>query len=321
MPAFLRRSLLVLVALFLFAPAPSLAQDELAGDEQAQEIVPSVSFAVRLMQSGQFLRASDAFDVANDDATAGFHRVRFNLELNVDLHERVRAFVDLGHEPNDFGDDFEPSVDFVALDLLLSDAVTLRLGTPVTTLFNFRGYSDGAAVQDNPLIGNSPIDMVTAETGVQLIGAFGPVQADLTATVPTFFEDFGPGRGLTLIAKAAVEAADAFSVGAGYALGVNSGQVGERPFGEIQRMGMVMGDGENYNFPSSGAGSRDTHSGVIPGVAVQIVHADAELRVAPLLLRAWGGYAVDGYSFARPPLTPRLFSLRVHGGKPGGGSG
>jgi hypothetical protein len=253
------------------------------------------------MQSAQYLRTEDgAFAPVNEDAAFGFHRVRFNLELAIELHERVNAFVDLGHEPNDFGAEFAPAVDYLALDLALTEGLIFRLGTPVTGLFNFRGYSDGAAVQDNPLIGNSPADMVTAETGVQLVGTYAPFSFDLTWTSPTFLEDFGPSRGFTLIGKAAVRATDGLSVGAGYALGTNGGQVGERDFGSIQRMGMVVGDGENYNFPGSSVSARDTHAGVIPGLDVNIVHADAEVRLSPALIRAWYGYAWDQYSFGRP---------------------
>ncbi len=47
-------------------------------------------------------------------------RVRFNLELAIELHERINAFVDLGHEPNDFGAEFAPAVDFAAIDFDLT---------------------------------------------------------------------------------------------------------------------------------------------------------------------------------------------------------
>jgi hypothetical protein len=296
--------LLLSTVIFLIAtlcPSSSWGQDEQIGDEQRRSLAPNIQFAARVMQSAQFIQADNgAFVPANEDATFGFHRVRFNLELAIELHERINAFVDLGHEPNDFGAEFAPAIDFVALDLALTPSLTLRLGTPVTGLFNFRGYSDGAAVQDNPLIGNSPADMVTAETGVQLLGTFAPLTFDLTWTSPTFLEDFGPERGFTLIGKAALDATEAFRVGAGYALGTNGGQVGERSFDAIQRMGLVLGDGENYNFPGSGVSARDTHAGVIPGLDVNIVHVDAEAHLQPALIRAWYGYAWDQYSFGRP---------------------
>ena len=253
------------------------------------------------MQSGQYLEADDgAFNPVNANTSPGFHRVRFNLLLTMDVTDRIKATVDLGHEPNDFGDEFAPAVDFVALDLLLSDVLTLQLGTPVTGMFNFRGYSDGAYVQDNPLIGNSPADMVTAETGVKLLGTTDAVRFDLTAATSTFFEDFGPNRGFTLIGKAATDVGESgFSIGAAGLLGTNGGQVGERPFGDIQRVGLVIGDGENYNFPGSGASARDTHMGTIPGLDVRGAHVDAQFPPddLPFLVRAWYGHLWDDYSF------------------------
>ena len=261
---------------------------------------PTLDFNVGLMQSAQFLQAdAGAFSAVNEDATFGFHRVRFSLGLTMNIHERINAFVELGEEPNDFGADFAPVVDLFLLNLILSETFTLQFGTPVTVLFNFRGYSDGAIVQGNPLIGNSPIDMVTAETGAKLIGTFDPVTFDLTFTVPTFFEDFGPERGFTFIGRASAPIAGGFSLGAGYLYGNNAGQIGERAFGDIQRTGLVMGDGENYNFPGSPASSRDTHTGLIPGIEPRIVHVDAQFEQegVPVLLRAWYGYAVDTYSF------------------------
>ena len=36
----------------------------------------------------------------------------------------------LGHEPNDFGAEFAPAVDFAAIDFMLSPGLTLRLGPP-----------------------------------------------------------------------------------------------------------------------------------------------------------------------------------------------
>lgn len=294
--------LLALVFLIGWSPPTAFAQD---GEDPfplriGAEGGPTLDFNVGLMQSVQFLQADDgAFAAVNEDASFGFHRVRFSLGLTMNIHERINAFVELGEEPNDFGDNFAPVVDLFLLNLILSENFTLQFGTPVTVLFNFRGYSDGAIVQGNPLIGNSPIDMVTAETGAGLIGTFDPVTVNLTFTVPTFFEDFGPERGFTFIGRAFSPVAGGLSLGAGYLYGNNGGQVGERPFDDIQRTGLVMGDGENYNFPGSPASSRDTHTGLIPGIEPSIVHVDAQFQRddVPVLVRAWYGYAVDNYSF------------------------
>ncbi|MEP0545577.1 MAG: hypothetical protein ABJF88_01465 [Rhodothermales bacterium] len=290
-----RAAALVALALAFFHPAHAQDREIRIGD------LPTIRFGVGVMQSGQYLEADEgAFNPADSEASPGFHRVRFNLLLTMDVTDRIKATVDLGHEPNDFGAEFAPAVDFVALDLALSDALTLQLGTPVTGMFNFRGYSDGAYVQDNPLIGNSPADMVTAETGVKLLGATDAVRFDLTAATSTFFEDFGPNRGFTLIGKAATDVGESgFSVGAAGLLGTNGGQVGERPFGDIQRVGLVVGDGENYNFPGSGASARDTHMGTVPGLDVRGAHVDAQFATddLPFLVRAWYGHLWDDFSF------------------------
>jgi hypothetical protein len=287
--------LLVLGLVLALSPEASAQDNEIRiGD------LPAIEFGVGVMQSAQYLEADDgAFDPVNAETSPGFHRVRFNLLLSMDVTDRISAVVDLGHEPNDFGDEFAPAVDFVAVDFQFTDVLAFRFGTPVTTLFNFRGYSDGAYVQDNPLIGNSPADLVTAETGVQLIGATAPVRFDLSVTSPTFFEDFGPDRGFTIIGKASGAVTDGVSLGAGGLLGTNGGQVGDRPFGSIQTVGLVVGDGENYNFPGSPANSRDTHMGTIPGLDVRGVHADAQFQRddVPVLVRAWYGRLWDDYSF------------------------
>ena len=280
----------------LALPGTARAQE---GELQIGDL-PAIRFGVGLMQSVQALQADDgAFHPEDAEASPGFHRLRFNLLLSMDVTDRIRATVDLGHEPNDFGADFAPVVDYAVVDFLLNEALTFRMGMPVTTLFNFRGYSDGAYVQDNPLIGNSPADLVTAETGVQLVGTLDALSFDLTATSPTFFEDFGPDRGLTLIGKASTRLDGGLGLGAGALLGTNGGQVGERPFGEIQRVGLVQGDGENYNFPGSPASSRDTHMGTIPGLDVRGLHLDAEFRRddVPVLVRGWYGRLWDDYSF------------------------
>jgi hypothetical protein len=284
------------VASVLALPGAAAAQE---GELRIGDL-PAIRFGVGLMQSAQFLQADDgAFHPEDAEASPGFHRLRFNLLLGMDVTDRIRATVDLGHEPNDFGADFAPVVDYAVVDFLLNEALTFRMGMPVTGLFNFRGYSDGAYVQDNPLIGNSPADLVTAETGVKLLGTLDALSFDLTVTSPTFFEDFGPERGLTLIGKASTRLESGVGLGAGALLGTNGGQVGERPFGQVQRVGLVQGDGENYNFPGSPASSRDTHMGTVPGLDVRGIHLDAELQRddLPVLVRGWYGRLWDDYSF------------------------
>lgn len=288
--------LMFLLALGVLVGGLAIPHDAHAQDG---DMLPTLDFGARVMQSAQFIRTDYASsEPASDNAEFGFHRVRANLEVSAQFHERVSAFIDFGHEPNDFGtggNSFSPAVDYVALDLMLSDALTLRLGTPVTGLFNFRGYSDGAAVQGNPLIGNSPIDFVTAETGIQLVGATDKAAFDLTVTTPDFFETFAPGTGFTLVAKGSVNATESLSIGAGIAQGTNGGTLDR---GNLDAINMITGDGENYNIAGRGQANRYTHASLLPGAAPTLLQLDARAMGGPLTLDMWGGIGFEGDSFA-----------------------
>lgn len=278
---------------------PAAAQDA--------EPLPTINFTPRVMQGAQFLRTDDR-GTPSDNAEFGFQRVRANLEISAQLHERISAFIDFGHEPNDFGtggNSFAPAVDYVALDLMLNETLTLRLGTPVTGLFNFRGYSDGAAVQGNPLIGNSPIDFITAETGIQLAGATDRAAFDLTMTSPDFFETFAPGTGFTLVAKGSITANENLMLGAGIAQGTNGGTLDR---GSVDAINLITGDGENYNLAGVGQPARITHASLLPGAAPTLVQLDARAIGGPLTLDLWGGIGFESDSFADAsgaPTNPR----------------
>lgn len=295
-----RTSLAFLFALLLAVGTsvqPATAQD---GDDD----FPTLDFSTNVMQGAQYLRTDDT-GTAADDAEFGFQRVRYNLGVSAQFHERISATIDLGHEPNDFGTggaSFSPAVDFVALDLMLNDVLTLRLGTPVTSLFNFRGYSDGAAVQGNPLIGNSPIDFITAETGIQLIGSSGNASFDLTATSPTFFETNTPGTGLTLVGKASFQANEMLSFGAGIAQGTSRSGVTNLADRE---MNLIVGDGENYSLPGfGGQPNRYTHARIMPGLTATLLQADARAMAGPLTLDLWGGYGFEGDTYFQGQVIP-----------------
>ena len=306
-------------ALLAFVPALVLAcfAGPVAEPVAAQpSLVPQVGFDVRVMQGAQFIR-TDEGALVNEEAAAGFQRVRYNLEVTARFGERVVAFADLGHEPNDFGtggNSFSPAIDYVALDLLLSETFILRLGTPVTGLFQFRGYSDGAATQGNPLIGNSPADFVTAESGLQLIGSAGSLSYDLTATSPTFFETFTPGTGLTLVARGRFDATETAGVGVAIAQGTNGGTVdrffdGELSFGQVDAINMIVGDGENYHLPAFGQPTRATHAYLLPGITATLLQAELGLSSERFAADVWGGYGVESYSFANAqgqPVPARL---------------
>jgi hypothetical protein len=256
--------------------------------------LPSIDFSVNLMQSGQALSVDDNNPYSRpqlDGSHSGFHQVRAGLVSSVQFSERVSGLLMLEAEPNDFGQNgFSPAVDFAILDLALNDNLTFRTGTPVTGLINFRGFSDGPAVQGNPLVGNSPADMITAAHGVKLIGSFDGFGFDLTVN-RSFAEDFTSQQsGVNVIGKFRVTGSEAFQVGAGFAThtgdGVTPNGDDEGPAGVV----FANGDRENYNFPGSATSSTETHVNMPAGTIFQ---ADAKVAAAGLDVDAWGGYATE----------------------------
>ncbi|XPF95449.1 hypothetical protein ACM9HF_05385 [Colwellia sp. RE-S-Sl-9] len=276
-----------------------------------------VDAKVLLMQGYQSIEANaGAFENINTNMSSGFQRLRFNIELAVKINDYVTAYADLGEEPNDFGSDdqFEISQDlaYIDLDILgLADKADentqwlFRAGNIVSTVFDYRGYSDGAAVQKNPLIGNSPIDFVTAESGIQTLwskkimgSTITKVNADVGLSVPTFFEDYGSDKGYNVFGRASINTNLGLDVGLGWFVSDLGDQVASREFANIQTAGLIQGDGDNYNFVSSGTNSRDTHAGLLPGLNANILQINAQYQAsASTLLRAWAGIAKDDYSF------------------------
>lgn len=272
---------------------------------------------VKLMQGFQSIEAdAGAFENENIAMDSGFQRLRFNLELAVKINDYVTAYVDLGEEPNDFGSDdqFEISQDLGYIDLdilgLTGDSSEdqkwlFRAGNIVSTVFDYRGYSDGAAVQTNPLIGNSPIDLVTAESGIQTLwsqkisnSVITQVNADIGISVPTFFEDYANDRGYNIFGRGSFNTNFGLDLGIGWFASDLGDQVSNRAFTEIQTAGLIQGDGDNYNFAASGANSRDTHAGLLPGLNANILQINAQYKVNDnTLFRAWAGTAKDDYSF------------------------
>jgi hypothetical protein len=276
-----------------------------------------VDIKFMLMQGFQAIEANpDAFEISNTDMAPGFQRLRFNLELAVKIHDHVTAYVDLGEEPNDFGSDdqFEISQDLGYIDLDIfglagntqqDQSWLFRAGNIVSTVFDYRGYSDGAAVQSNPLIGNSPIDFVTAESGIQSLwsqkltgSTITQVNADIGMSVPTFFEDYSGDRGFNLFGRASFNTDFGLDLGLGWFISNLGDQVTSRAFSDVQTAGLIQGDGDNYNFAASGASSRDTHAGLLPGLDVNILQINAHYQANPsTAFRAWAGIAKDDFSF------------------------
>ncbi len=251
-----------------------------------------------ISQGAQAIEADDgAFDPDDSDMSPGFNRFRFALGFDIALAENIDAYVEFSEEPNDFGVDFTPHIDFAVVNFTLSDAFVFQMGTVGTGLFNFRGYSDGAAVQDNPLIGNSPADMAGAAEGIKLFGKHESIKWDITLSTSDFGESFGGDRGFTYIGKAALEITQQFKVGAGVSLSDHGDQV-RNGADTVVRAGFYQGDGDNYRFPSAEAGSiRNTHMGLIPGLDTEVLHVDAHFQNDSLILNFWGGELTDDFSF------------------------
>jgi hypothetical protein len=272
-----------LFALLLLAATAVPAQAQMDDGE-----LPSIDFSVNLMQSAQTISV-DGFP----GAVTGFHRARAGLNANVQFSENVSGLLMLEQEPNDFGGQFGlgPSVDFMVMNLQVSEGLTVQAGTPVTGLLNFRGFSDGPVVQGNPLIGNSPADIITAGEGVKLIGSYGTFGFDLTAA-KTFGENLTTlnegSTGVWLIGKARLNLSETFQVGGGIA-----GATGN------ETMDFARGDRENINLnpeqqnPTGGFPdqSKNTHAALPNGG--WIAQIDAKLTPSPLDVDLWGGFASE----------------------------
>jgi hypothetical protein len=111
----------------------------------------------------------DARSAVATEGESGFHRLRFALHFNAQLTDTISVFAELAEEPNDFGN-FNIAQDLAWIQFQ-KDGLGLRVGNVISTTQNFIEYSDGAVVQSNPLIGNSPVDMITAEEGLWLYGS------------------------------------------------------------------------------------------------------------------------------------------------------
>ena len=279
-----------------------------ASGAQALELTEGLDINLYLAQHAQSVEADSGAGAASD-TTAGFSRTRFNLQFNVRFNEWLTGFVDLAEEPNDFGNDFGIQNDLTFLDVALlkafgssaaeDNSLTFRLGQPVMTTFNFRGYSDGAQVQGNPLIGNSPLDIVAAQVGGQVLGQHkfdGPIESvgwDVMVSSGSFGERFDGDQGQNLGLRARIALAAGLKLGVGYMTGDNDNGVTSSGF---------LGDGDNINLqsPNGEQGTRNLHAAVIPGVDFDFAMVDFEYAQDRFTVRGWYGEGEDSYSFASP---------------------
>lgn len=265
----------------------------------SEEFFKRVKLKGWMSQGMQAIEADDgAFFAEDADMSPGFNRFRYALGFDVMVAENVTAYVEFSEEPDDFGVDYTPHVDFAVVNFALNDILTYQLGTVGTGMFTYRGYSDGADVQNNPLIGNSPADMAGAAEGMKLFGDHGQLKWDFTISSSDFGESFGGDRGLTYIGKASFDFSESFGLGASFSSSNHGDQV-RNGASNVVRAGFYTGDGDNYRFPSAGNGSiRNTHMGLIPGLDTQGVLVDGQFKTDALTLRSWIGQLTDDFSFA-----------------------
>lgn len=258
------------------------------------------------MQSWQSAMEVDGTARAPQEAESGFHRLRYALHFNAQVTDTISVFAELAEEPNDFGN-FQISQDLAWIQFQ-KDGLGLRVGNVISTTQNFIEYSDGAVVQSNPLIGNSPVDMITAEEGLWLYGSSENMTWDAVVSKPSFATDFTKDSGYNYGLRGTVGLGNGFSLGAGLfitnaelncdASGACTDNVGAA-IGSL----IGVGDGDNYQFGSDGTGvsgtpGRGSHFAIVPGLSATIWQIDAQYKTDDLLIHAYYGQAQDDYSWA-----------------------
>lgn len=278
-----------------------------------------------LLQGFQSIQAKDgAFRPGDEEQTANFERPRFNLQLKAQITDNITADIDIAEEPNDFGNngdrDFAFHQDFggIEFDLLgLAGAprdnsdLILRIGNIGAAPFQFKGFQDGADNQGNALIGNSPVDFATAENGMQLSYSESSLSGPITGwnvaghiTGSSFGEQFQEDRGFNFRLQGTLNFAGGFNAGLNFFQADQGDQLifdgsGIASLDGVTTTNYRFGDGENYNFSASGSSSRETHTGVMPGLDMSIVQLN--LAYQPnnnTSLIAMFGRASDEFAFA-----------------------
>lgn len=278
-------------------------------------------------QHFQAIEADDgAFVLDDENADAGFGRLRFNLELKFNITDHIFAFVDIAEEPNDFRglDPFSLNQDFGFIDLNLTglagstsnSEVHLKVGNiGVGTFDGLHSFSDGSVVQGNPLIGNSPASFGTAQSGIQITGATKPggavksLAGDFAVTIPSFGGENSPDRGFNILTGVGIDFSGGLSFSTRFFIGEGGDQLDDEispgvfSLAGVQQDGLFFGDGDNYILPSiDGAGERSSrifHNGVVPGLDAFIWQLNAQYQSPSKnsLLRVWGGVAESDFSF------------------------
>ena len=249
------------------------------------------------LQGFQSISAKDgAFRPGDEEQEPGFERLRVNLQLKFKITDYITADIDIAEEPNDFGNngdrDFSFHQDFAGIEFELlglagaprdNADLTLRIGNLGAAPFQFKGFQDGADNQGNALIGNSPVDFATAENGIQLSYSeaydSGTIRGWNVAghvTSSSFGEQFQEDRGFNLRLQGTLNFAGGFKAGLNLFQADQGDQLvfdanGIASLDGVTTTNYRFGDGENYNFSASGSSSRETHTGVMPGLDMSII--------------------------------------------------
>ena len=261
-------------------------------------------------QSPIELEGSGRVTTADDNASSGFQRLRYALHINATIDETFSAFAELAEEPNDLNTDsgFDPfgiHMDLGWIEANMGGGVKARAGGIVTTTQTFLRYSDGAVVQSNPFIGNTPVDMITGEEGIWLLGQkdfeSGPhVTWDLAVSSPSFLRDFSEHAGYNLQARGTVNFDNGLSFGSGVFKSNGDldcvGGVCSRVDGAAVNSLIALGDGDNYAFATRGPGNVN-HVAIIPSIDALIWQVDAQYQNGPFMVHGFYGQAEDDFSW------------------------
>lgn len=259
---------------------------------------------------------------ADAAADSGFARLRFGLWFAGQITDNFSFFVELAEEPNDQGDgNYQITQDLAWVDYTINDALIFRVGNVVETTMNFIRYSDGGAVQGNPMIGNGINDMITAAEGVWLTGSqktgLGLWDYNATITKPSFFGDASKDSGYDFGLRSSIVTDSGFGIGAGYFKTTADAACPTPTTCTLSDGGafnslIALGDGDNYDFASKTLNGRLTQPGIIPAISADIWQIDlmysGDALGKPITIHGFYGQGEDdfswaGGSFAASPTT------------------
>ena len=244
-------------------------------------------------------------------ASSGFNRFRFALHLNAQITDSISAFIELAEEPNDFGEVGEIENDLSWIQFDLNDKVAVRVGAVVPTTMNFIRYTDGAVVQDNPLIGNGVNDIITAEEGLWFTGTHevdrGTWDWNATVTTPSFFEDFSDDSGYNFTLRSSLVTKGGFGVGVGYFKSTGDATCTTpttcTSTSGVRAGGPLQGDGDPYSFAASPTGARNKHVGLAPGIDADAWQVDVMYKRDKFTVHGFFGRVEDDFSFTAGDLA------------------